>query len=149
MLTLKPSDILNQQERTSGLKGTFLGGQYSSCPVQGWGRLGECVQVCWWHHRLWAAAATCVGAGNLGTQQTEAQEHRQGCGQRNCWHCEQLQMFKNCELGLGVLGFGVCECTAAAANGSPLFWEGQLRFSCTLAPGKVLRSTCYHPTLPL
>ena len=81
------------------------------------------------------------GCRKSGDAAGRGSEHRQGCRQRNCCRCQQLQVFKYCELRLGVLGFGVCECTAAAANGSPLFWEGQLRFSCTLAPGEGLRST--------
>lgn len=91
---------------------------------------------------------TC-GCRKSGDAAGRGSEHRQACRRGNCCCCRQLQALKNCELGLGILGFGVCESTAAAANGSALFWEGQLRFGCTLAPGEGLGSTCYRTPLPL
>lgn len=111
----------------SGLKGMFLGSQSSSFPVQVRGKLGKSVP-----RFAGCTNDTCVcrKCGN-GTDRLKALA---GCRQGNCFHCQQLNMFRKHELGLG----DVWECPAA--NGLPLLWERRLRFGWSLDPGEGFRS---------
>lgn len=90
-----------------------------------------------------SSSSDVCGHREHGAAAGRVSEPRQGCRQRSCCCHQQLRAVKKHELGRGSLGFGVCGC--AAASGSCLFWEEELRCSCTPAPREALRSMSYLP----